>query len=590
MAAKYDEQLKLNAETLYFQGMSVPEIVRQLGINNVRIVYKWADKEGWDNWATPERVIATLSRRLIYLTEKNKKTGLDLQELDIVGNQLQKLTGVKDPKLAEPKTSKEAKTDERERKKKLKNNDVSELTAEQFKEFIDAHFYEYQKIIYAAGLNPLTRAVRMILKPRQAGGSWMLAVEAFEDAVLTGNNQAFISATKRQAEVFKSYIINIARQYFNVTLTGSPMRLSNGAELHFLSPNSNAQSFCANVYFDEYAWCGKFDKMEEVAGAMATRGILKTTYMSTPSSISHESYEYWTGERFNKFLPDADKVDIDISSKKGHKELKRGRLDPDGFWRMRFTIHDAYEMGLSEEEVSLAKIKIKNPDPAVFACLYECKFVDDTASVFTLNEILACATDTQIWVDINKDAPRPYGNGEVTAGYEPAGVGDNSSFEIMTRPKNKREKFRLIENNNWRGVPTNVQCQYVEDRTKRYNITYMEIDNTGPGAFLADFVQHIYPDMVRRNYSPDQKTRMVQKGKQIFADERFEYDENDKTLPLAFMTIKQKITPQSNQITYYSTRTKKAGHGDMAWGCLQAFSCEAPFSEYERETSVTFFE
>jgi uncharacterized protein YjcR len=556
----------------------------------MRVLYKWADNEGWDKYSTPERVTATICRRLNYLVDKENKTGSELQEFDFLSNQLQKVTKIKDPVLAEIKPSKEAKKEERERDKKKKNNDISGLTAEMFAEFIETHFYEYQKIIYRAGLDPLTRAVRMILKPRQAGGSWMLAVEAFEDAVLHGNNQAFISATKRQAEVFKSYIINIARQYFGVTLTGSPIRLSNGAEIHFLSPNSNAQSFCANVYFDEYAWCANFGRMEEVAGAMATRGTLKTTYMSTPSSISHESYEYWTGDRFNKFLPDAEKIDIDVTSKKAHKALSTGRLDGDGFWRMRFTIHDAYKMGLSEEDVSLAKIKIKNPDPAAFACLYECQFIDDTASVFTLNEMLACATDTQIWVDYDPNAARPFGDNEVTASYEPAGVGDNSSFILMNRPKNNKEKFRLLEKNNWRGIPTNVQCQLVDDKTKQYNIGYMEIDNTGPGVFLADFVELIFPTMVRRNYSPDQKTRMVLHGKKIIADKRFEYDENDKTLPLAFMSIKQKVTPQTNQITYYSTRTKKAGHGDEAWACLQAFNCEESFAENRRETSMKFFD
>jgi len=589
MAAKYPDEIKLRAETLYYQGVSIPDICKELALNNVRNVQKWAEREGWNKWATPEQVIATTSRRLVYLTDKMDKTGADFQEIEFLHTQLLKHMDLKakhTDKAERSANSKEAK--EKARAEKKKNNDISEITLEAVDKFIDEHFYEYQKIIFRAGEDPLTSAMRMVLKPRQAGGTWGLAVEALRDAV-KGQSTAFISATKRQAEVFKAYITAIAREFFDTTLTGSPIKLSNGVTINFLSPNSNAQSICANVVYDEYFWTANFTKMEDVAGAMATRGDLKTTFISTPSSIGHEAYEYWNGERFNKHKSDADKVHIGITSKKDFKELRTGRLDPDGIWRMRFTIWDAWEMGLSKEEVKLEKLRIKYPDPQIFACLFECQFIDDTASVFNLSEILACAVDTKTWTDIDLDSHRPYGNNEVTSGYEPAGVGDNSSFMVMTRPASKKEKFRLLENNNWRGIPTNEQCQLVKKKTERYNITYMEIDNTGPGAFLADFVQHIYPDMVRRNYSVDAKTRLVQKGKQVFADRRFEYDENDKTLPLAFMSIRQKATDQSGQITYYSTRTVKAKHGDAAWGCLQAFSCEASFSEYEQPVSVNVY-
>ncbi len=591
MTAKYSDEIKAQAEELYYLGYLVPRIVEKLGINNVRIVFKWAERGGWDKYATPERVIATLSRRIIWLTEKEDKTGSDLQESERLSIQLERFLNVKNRKTEVSANSREAKASN----KKLKNNDTSEITKEQLEAFIDEHFYEYQNIIYQAGLNVLTSAMRMILKPRQAGGTWGLAVEAFYDAVVKGESTAFISATKRQAEVFKTYIITIARTYFNVTLTGSPIRLANGAEIHFLSPNSNAQSFCANVVYDEFFWTAQFSKMEDVAGAMSTRGDLKTTFVSTPSSISHDAYEYWDGTRFNKHQSDDKKVHIGITTKEDFAQLRTGRLDPDGIWRMRFTIWDAWNMGLPKEGkdgVRLEKLRIKYPDKNTFACLFECTFIDDTASVFSLPEILACAVERESWKDIDFNSSRPFGMGEVTAGYEPAGTGDNSSYLMMTRPYSKQEKFRLLENNNWRGIPANDQCDLVSQSLQRYNVTYMEIDNTGPGNFLGDFVVNIFPDVVRRNYSVEGKTKLVLHGKKIIADKRFEYDadmENNRTLPLAFMSIKQKVTPHSNQITYYSTRTKKGGHGDAAWGALECFQCESPFAEFEREASITIY-
>ena len=75
--------------------------------------------------------------------------------------------------------------------------------------------------------------VRNILKSRQIGATYYFSFEALEDAIFSGDNQIFLSASKRQAEIFKNYIVKMAREYFGVELTGNPIILSNGAELHF---------------------------------------------------------------------------------------------------------------------------------------------------------------------------------------------------------------------------------------------------------------------------------------------------------------------------------------------------------------------
>ena len=78
--------------------------------------------------------------------------------------------------------------------------------------------------------------VRNILKSRQIGATYYFSFEALEDAIFSGDNQIFLSASKRQAEIFKNYIVKMAREYFGVELTGNPIILSNGAELHFYRP------------------------------------------------------------------------------------------------------------------------------------------------------------------------------------------------------------------------------------------------------------------------------------------------------------------------------------------------------------------
>lgn len=57
------------------------------------------------------------------------------------------------------------------------------------------------------------------------------AREALIDALLTGRNQIFLSASKAQAHVFKQYIIDFAKEV-EVELKGDPMVLPNGATLY----------------------------------------------------------------------------------------------------------------------------------------------------------------------------------------------------------------------------------------------------------------------------------------------------------------------------------------------------------------------
>lgn len=127
----------------------------------------------------------------------------------------------------------------------------------------------------------------------------------------------------------------------------------------------------------------------------------------------------------------------------------------------------------------------------------------------------------------------------------------------------------------------------------------MDIDKTGPGLFIPDIVLDALvqaeldiPRIVATQYSDESKTRLVQKGLNVIAQRRFEYDENDHDLPLAFMTIRQSSTPSGNSLSYYSVRTNTTGHGDEAWAVLHAMQAEGVTSRSignaERGSRVVF--
>ncbi|EPW0457716.1 TPA: terminase family protein, partial [Escherichia coli] len=81
-------------------------------------------------------------------------------------------------------------------KRRYRKNDVSGLTAEMLDEWARKNLYAYQ--LHCRENRHRER--RFILKSRQIGMTWYFAWEAFEDAVVTGDNQIFFSASRVQAE------------------------------------------------------------------------------------------------------------------------------------------------------------------------------------------------------------------------------------------------------------------------------------------------------------------------------------------------------------------------------------------------------
>ncbi len=248
--AKYSDELKGVVRSLYLRRYTPKEIASELNLPNARIVYYWAEKYSWADLLSFESTEEAIERRYQLLAGRDNKTDLDLKEMDMLiahATKLRAQSNKHKEKLATSQgvaraaaTADESDDDQPKRKRKYKKNDISGLSEDDFNAWADEHLFGYQKHLRAN----IGQQVRNILKSRQIGATWYFAFEAFENAVLTGDPQIFLSASKAQAEVFRSYIVNIAEQYFGITLTGNPIRLSNGAELRFLSTNKNtAQSY-----------------------------------------------------------------------------------------------------------------------------------------------------------------------------------------------------------------------------------------------------------------------------------------------------------------------------------------------------------
>jgi hypothetical protein len=121
----------------------------------------------------------------------------------------------------------------------------------------------------------------------QIGATFYFAHEAFIDALETGRNQIFLSASKAQAHQFRSYIVDFAKEVADVELKGEVIKLPNAAELMFLGTNSRtAQGRHGNLYLDEYFWIPRYKELRKLASGMASQKQYRMTYFSTPSAMS----------------------------------------------------------------------------------------------------------------------------------------------------------------------------------------------------------------------------------------------------------------------------------------------------------------
>ena len=549
---------KRQAQVMYFSGYKIAEISRQLNIPTSTIS-SWKEREKWDDFAPVGRVELTLESRLNLLILKENKSGADYKEIDLLGRQMERMARVKKYSFGEGNevdlNPKLANRNKGERKKAEQNAIDQEQEELLINGFLEGMF-NYQRVWHKAK----EHRIRNILKSRQIGATYYFAHEAFVDALTTGHNQIFLSASKKQALQFRSYIVNYAKQTADVDLKGETIKLPNGAELIFLGTNSaTAQSYHGNLYFDEVFWVPKFDVMRKVASGMAAQKMYRQTYFSTPTTIAHPAYAFFSGKAFNRGRAKADKVEIDIS----HENLRTGKLCADRQWKQIVTIHDALEGGCNR--FSLEDLLAENSKEE-FEQLFLCQFADDNTSAFKFADLQLCQVDSlEEWHDYKPFYQRPFGNREVWLGYDPAFTGDRAALAIIAPPKVEGGDYRVLHWQTFHGMDYETQASRIKQFCDDYNITRIVIDKTGMGSGVFQEVKKFYPMAVGLDYNADLKNEMVLKTQNLIQKRRLKFDGNE--IITSFMTVKKRITG-TGKITYVSDRSEDASHGDLSWAIM----------------------
>lgn len=566
--APFDERRV--ARSLYWRGWSVAQIAEELHLKRPTVA-SWKQRDKWDDAPSIRKLEDCLEVRFQTLVLKEKKTGSDFKEIDLLGRQIATLARIRRyeaPGGHEGDLNEKVANRNKGLRRKPKRNHFTAEQAQKLRETFENQLFGYQE----TWRDTSNLRTRMILKSRQIGATYYFAFEALLDAVETGRNQIFLSASRAQALQFRSYIVGFAKMV-GVDLTGDPMLITSelagedqpAAELHFLGTNyRTAQGRHGNFYFDEFFWVHGFEELNKVASGMAMHKKWRKTYFSTPSTIAHQAYPYWTGERRNRRVKKADRIEIDVS----HAALKEGRLCEDGIWRHIVTIEDAEKGGCDLFDLNELRLEYA---PDEFANLLMCEFVDDSLSAFRFNDLVKCGVDSLVeWTDFNPDAARPFGNKPVWAGYDPQESvdGDNAALVIAAPPAEPGGTFRLLERHQLRGLDFEQQDEFIKAVLSRYNCAYLGIDATGVGSAVYQLVTKWFPRAVRIDYSLEVKSHMIMKAQNVISRGRLAFDSGWVDLIGSFISIKKTLTASGRNVTFKAGRGAETSHADIAWACM----------------------
>ncbi|MDF5870846.1 terminase ATPase subunit family protein [Pseudomonas aeruginosa] len=554
-----------HAKHLYWQGFRICEIAELID-EKEKTLHSWKARDEWDRATPLERIQAATEARLVQLILKDPKSGADYKEIDLLGRQLERQARIERYQDGGTETDLNPNIAKRNEGPKMapKRNELSEEQIETLVEAFRDSCFDYQLDWYRAG----NMRTRMILKSRQIGATFYFAREALIDAITTGRNQIFLSASKAQAHQFKTYMQSFLNEVLGVKLSGDPIVLWNNAELHFLGTNyRTAQGRSGNFYFDEFFWVHGFAEINKVASGMALHKKWRKTYFSTPSSMAHPAYSYWTGERFNKGKPTAKHIQLDVS----HEALQQGRFCEDRIWRQIVTILDAEARGCDLFDLDELRDEY---DAAAFQNLLMCQFVDDGQSIFPLSMLQPCMVESWDWPDYSPFAMRPFGERPVWLGYDPAESGDSAGLVVVGPPMVAGGKFRILERHQFRGMDFTSQAETIRQVTRRYNVAYIGIDTTGLGSAVAQLVRQFFPALKTFSYNPEVKTRLVMKAWDVISKGRLEFDAGSVDVAQSLMAIRKTVTPGGRQFTYTAGRNDNTGHADLAWALFHALHNE----------------
>ena len=405
-------QKREQARLLYAQGLGVTQIARHLDEKRATVA-SWKKRDGWVRADIFTDVNLAMKARLLSLIGMDKKGNGEYKEIDELMRQLERIAKIQNYNDSgnggdlNPKLRERYKSDRKEKVKNLFTEEEIVALEDAYKIMLYPFQQEWIDILDGKKVNGKKKyapaRIFMMLKSRQIGATYVIAIWALINALRTKKNKIFLSASKAQAYQFIEYIKNFIFEVLGRQIGGDPIVISfeDNTQVNFYYMGTNAltaQGRHGDVIIDEFFWIRKFKEFRDVASGMASQSQYQQIYLSTPSSVMHEAYKFWTG------ADGVNKHEIDVS----HATLKTPTLCMDGKWRLMVTVRDAMRGGYDKLDIDQLQLEYT---PDRFDNLFMCVFLDDSSSYFPLSILSPNMIDSwEVWKDFKPLGSNPIKN------------------------------------------------------------------------------------------------------------------------------------------------------------------------------------
>ena len=376
---------------------------------------------------------------------------------------------------------------------------------------------------------------KIVVKARQTGFSFALALESSLDAVESGQLWVHLSAGERQSKelmekvhmhlkAIKAGIISLDEDFFQDTECRQlSIKLDNGGRLIGLPANpATARGFSGNIILDEFAFHRDSRQIWTALYPTITRGF-KLRVGSTPQGRNNQYYSLWSGAN--------------------------------NFSKHHVNIYEAVADGLP---ISIEELRAGIDDPDAWAQEYECQFLDEAGSLLTYELIAGCESDKA--TEAYEPPPGAAGPREYYLGVD---IGRKRDLTVLWLLEKVGDVYWTRAVEVMEKAPFADQLKQIDGWMQALRIRRCCIDATGMGMPLAEFLgvrHHSAAEGV--TFTAKVKEDLAMRMLRIFQDKQVRIPVSTKIRQDLHSVAK--TTTAAGNIRFDAERSEN-GHADRFW-------------------------
>jgi phage FluMu gp28-like protein len=193
------------------------------------------------------------------------------------------------------------------------------------------------------------------------------------------------------------------------------------------------------------------------------------------------------------------------------------------------------------------------------------KFVDESYSFYAYEAILPNTSDDVSVAEDFSDVPRP--TGRLLAGFDVGRTRDRSELALFEE-QGDMLICRMLRS--YQETPFAAQEADIRRMLNILPVARLSIDNSGIGMNLAENLARDFPQVVRENFTNENKERWATDFKILLQRQHVALPK-DRDLVAQIHSIRKRVLP-SGKVSFEGERTVRGGHADRFWAV--ALACQ----------------